>query len=161
MNVLITGGTGFLGASLTKRLANHGESNIVLYEKHINEDRIEDLRDKATIVQGDVLDFDKLKSTLEQHKIDRIAHLAFLLTVASASNPTLATQINCTGTVNVFESAKQCGISRVVYASSVAVYGSRKTTSDQVLNETACAKPDTLYGAAKLYNDHMASIYTK
>jgi len=161
MTVMITGGTGFLGSFLARRLVDQGEKDILLYEQHINEERLEGLRGWVTIVQGDVLDFDKIKSTMQEYRVDRVAHLAFLLTIASMQDPPLATQINCAGAINVFEAAMQSGIKRVVYASSAAVYGGHKALTDDELTEEACPAPNSLYGAAKLYNDHMAGLYAE
>ena len=162
MAVMITGGTGFLGSYLARRLLNEGgESNVVLFEQAVNLDRIKDIQDRVTVVQGDVLDPDALLATMQQHNIDRVVHLAYLLGMASARDPAKATQINCTGTVNVFEAARQHGVKRIVYASSAAAYGSRLTLTDNEVDEDARLEPNSMYGICKVFNEHLAAMYVQ
>jgi nucleoside-diphosphate-sugar epimerase len=73
--------------------------------------------------------------------------------------PYSATKINLIGTLNVFEAARITGIKRVVWASSLAVYGDKKRAGGIPQNEDALNNPVTVYGACKYYGEFMAKLY--
>ena len=77
MSIMITGGTGFLGSYLARHLLEEkGEPDLVLFEKYPNLSRVDDIRDRVTIVQGDVLEPLEVLSTMQRHDVDRVVHLA-------------------------------------------------------------------------------------
>lgn len=160
MAILITGGTGFLGSHLARHLVEvDGETDVVLFDAALNLRRVADLGDRVTVVQGDVTEPTEVIEALDRYGVDRVVHLAFLLTDSSAAGPRRAVKINCTGTANVFEAARLRGVRRVVYASSVAVYGHRLSLDDEEHDETTPPVPNTLYGAAKLFIEQLAETY--
>ena len=73
--------------------------------------------------------------------------------------PYSATKINLIGTLNVFEAARITGIKRVVWASSLAVYGDKKRAGGVPQNEDALNNPVTVYGTCKTYGEFMAKLY--
>ena len=160
MTILITGGTGFLGSHLARYLLDaDGETDVVLFDASLNLARIADLADRVTLAQGDVTEPTEVLEAMDRHGVDRVVHLAFLLTGGSAASPLRAVKINCLGTANVFEAARLRGVRRVVYASSVAAYGHRLSLDDEEHDETTPPVPNTLYGAAKLFMEHLAETY--
>ncbi len=160
MAIMITGGTGFLGSHLSRYLLEEaGESELVIFEQSPNLARISDIQDRLTIVQGDVLEPMELLSAMQRHNVDRVVHLAFILGIGSTAVPGRAVKINCIGTSNVFEAARLHGVKRVVYASSVAVYGHRATLDGEEMDEEMIPRPTGLYGACKLFNEHLAELY--
>ncbi len=162
MSVMITGGTGFLGSHLARYLLDQaGETGVVLFDAAPNPELIDDIVDRVSVVQGDVLEPTDLLSAMRRHDVDRVVHLAYVLTRGATANPYRAIKINTMGTANVFETSRIHGVERVAYASSAAVYGTRKTLEDEVLDEESPPVPDTIYGAAKLFNEQMADLYGK
>ena len=160
MAILITGGTGFLGSHLARYLLNiDGEKDLVLFDSHLNTDRIQDIQESLTLVQGDVTDSAQLANVMERYNVDRVVHRAFLLMGGREANPVEAVKINCNGTANVFHAAHAQRVRRLVYASSVAVYGTRMSLDDEEHNEETPAVPNTLYGAAKLFIEQLADVY--
>lgn len=144
MRVLLTGGSGFLGAWILRRLLAGGMTC-----------RILDLRPDPRLARevagigaddprvewraGDVRDAAAMQQAAEG--CGGLIHLVGLLTPACAANPVLGAEVNLIGSLHAFLAAQAAGIGRVVYASSAAVFGPRD-------GHTPC--PTTQYGATKL-----------
>ena len=151
MTVLITGGGGFLGAWVIKRLHARGVEVRVL---DLSDDRsttreiIGGEADGLDWQRGDVASPDDVTKASEG--CDFVIHLAALLTPACVENPILGAQVNLIGTLNVFEAAQTNGLGGVAYASSAAVFGPDD-------GEKPC--PATHYGAYKLACEGAARAY--
>ena len=87
--------------------------------------------------------------------------MAFILTGAFELDPRSAIKVNTLGMCNVFEAARIMGISRVVYASSVAVYGPQSEYGDREVNEDDQLHPGNGYGITKQLNEIIAAQYAK
>jgi nucleoside-diphosphate-sugar epimerase len=161
MAILITGGTGFLGRHLTRHLLQSGEKDLVVLDAVPNMAAIADVAPQVKVVQGDVMEVTALIDTIKKYKIDGIIHLAYFLGTGGIRNPLPSININCIGTTNILEAARLTEISRVVYMSSVAVYPMRTTVGGPELHEDDPPTPDTVYGACKLFNEHIAIIMPK
>lgn len=160
MSIMITGGTGFLGSYLVKHLVEEkGITDVVLYDQYPNESRIADIRDRITLEQGSVLEPFELLHVMERHQVDRIIHLAFILGEPDQFKPVAYLNVQCMGTANVFEAARLHGVKRLVYASSAAVYGHNPPDWTEVTEDDA-PTPNTMYGACKLWGEHIAEVYT-
>jgi nucleoside-diphosphate-sugar epimerase len=154
MNVLVTGGLGFLGSTLLTMLRDAGY-RVVSYDR-----RALDSTADSTLayVQGDLLDLPLLLETIRKYSIDRIIH------TAAISHPVVAIDIpyqtvltNALGTANVLEAARMSGIKRVVNLSSEYAYGHNAhlgTTSEDVP-----LHPTGVYGATKVFTEKLARAY--
>jgi nucleoside-diphosphate-sugar epimerase len=91
--------------------------------------------------------------------ITHIIHLAALQVPFCRSNPPVGAAVNVVGTVNIFEAAKAAGIEKVVYASSVAVYGRKDEYPERLLSHDAPLHPHNHYGVFKQANEGTARIY--
>lgn len=165
MTYLITGGTGFIGAYVVRDLLKQGE-RVVCFDIDPNPRLLgallsADELDKITLVRGDITDWAQLFHALKEHHVDKVVHLASLLTSSSETNFPLALRVNCQGTNNVFEGAALLGLEKVVWASSVAVFGPRSIGPDGVVLNEAPHDPQTVYGACKSYNEQMALHYVR
>ena len=165
MAIMITGGTGFLGFYLARHLVQEkGETGLVLYDMYPQPSLVESILDQVIIVQGDVLEPHELLSTMKQHNVDRVVHLAFIVGGAdreiSVPKDKLVQylRIQCMGAANVFQACLVHGVSRVVYASSVAVHH-RTYDREHEYDEDVPPRPDSLYGACKLWCEHIAEAY--
>ncbi|WP_213301714.1 NAD-dependent epimerase/dehydratase family protein [Paraburkholderia sacchari] len=151
MRVLITGGSGFLGAWIMKRLLARG-MQCVAFDLRANPRLIEALAPAhAASVQwrtGDIANAADTARALEG--CDAVIHLAGILTPDCAANPVRGAQINLIGTLNVFEAARAAGLRRVLYASSAGVFGPE---------DGAAPLPQTHYGAFKLACEGSARAY--
>lgn len=153
MNILVTGGLGFLGSTLVQMLVERGD-RVVSYDRR----SMESDRDELTYVQGDLLDLPLLIETIQKYKIDRIIH------TAAISHPAVAIDIpyqtvltNTLGTTNVFEAARLNGIKRVVNLSSEYAYGNNAHLV--TTHEDIPLHPTGVYGATKVFTEKLAAGY--
>jgi UDP-glucose 4-epimerase len=155
MTVLITGGTGFIGAYLTRAFVAHGEP-VVDYDLYPNRGRVAEV-DGVTVVAGDILDAGQLLATMDRFEVDRVVHLAGVPGSVIPDRTVDYTTIMCTGTANVFDAARRHGIRRVVNASSVAAYGLASKGLPPA-DEDEAGLPTDLYGACKLWSEGLARV---
>ncbi|MBW1782302.1 MAG: NAD(P)-dependent oxidoreductase, partial [Deltaproteobacteria bacterium] len=118
-----------------------------------------ELGDSVKVFMGDVSNITDLLSAIKENKVTQIIHLASLLTATSQQNPVRAFHVNIGGTLNVLESARIMDVKKVVYSSSLAAYG--LTPKDQPVPETLPKDPTSVYGATKLFNEHLLSAYNR
>ncbi len=165
MRVLITGGTGFIGAYVTRSLAAEGHS-VVCYDLLPDGNSLDrvltaEQRAQVEVLQGDSTDAVAMLRVLSERRIDTVVHLASLLSPASDANPHLALRVNSESLLHVFEAARILGLRRVVWASSVAVFGDASLYERLPLPDDAPHKPGGVYGATKSLNEFMAQHYFK
>lgn len=165
---LITGGAGFIGYHLSKRLLDAGATVIGFdnmndyYDPALKEHRLSFLTpyEKYTFVKGDLANREELENVFKQFKPDVVVNLAAQAGVRySIENPEAYIQSNLVGFANVLECCRHNPVEHLVYASSSSVYGGNKkipfSTTDQV------DKPVSLYAATKKSNELMAYSYSK
>ncbi len=157
MTKLITGGTGYIGAELTRILVERGEK-VVLFDIVINRHRIADIEKELEIVQGDLGNYPQVLNAVRDYKIDEIYHLGSMLTYMSELNPWASFQTNVVGTYNVLEAARLFNIKKMMFTSTVGTYG---LLQDEVLTDTSLQRPVTLYGCGKLYGEGLGRFYNK
>jgi UDP-glucuronate 4-epimerase len=133
MNVLVTGGAGFIGSSLCERLLDLGHSVWAFddlnsfYDPRIKRGNISSLQAKARpfeFVQGDITDTEAVEEVFASAAFDQVVHLAARAGVRpSLEQPALCQRVNVEGTVNILEAARRRNIKKLVIASSSSVYG--------------------------------------
>jgi len=163
MKILVTGGAGFIGFYLAKKLSEKDDVVIVdnlsdYYDVKLKEDRLEQIKDKVEFHKIDISDFSSLKKIFEKYEFDLICHIAAQAGVRySLINPWAYEKSNILGTLNIFELAKKFNIKKVIYASSSSVYGGNKKVPFS--EEDKVDKPISLYAATKIANELMAHTY--
>ena len=161
MNYLITGGTGFLGTHLVKRLLSNTENKITVVSTFIRDkSSIKMLgidEDKINLVKGDVRDFEFMRMLFNEYEFDIIFNLAAISEVRKCqSDAKLAYDINVGGTINVLECARLYGnIKAIVVSSSDKAYGTGELpyVESQSLNGMA------IYEASKSCTDIISRSY--
>lgn len=151
--VLVTGGAGFVGAYVCRALLRAGHK-VLVYDARPNRNVLDLLLDASSaeslsVVGGEITDGWKLLRLCRAHEVDRIVHLASPLTQDVTDNPMLGIRDVCLGTQTVFEMACQISIRRVVWASSVAVFGSASDYPPGPVAEDAPHRPESVYGHCK------------
>ncbi|MEI7742528.1 MAG: SDR family oxidoreductase [Chloroflexota bacterium] len=160
--ILVTGGTGCIGAWVVRKLVREGAPVTVL-ASHRRFDRLRLLLSPAELEQVDLLDgtLDDM-AAVEAHArrsgVTRIIHLAALQFPFCAADPVAGARVNVEGTVAVFELVRRLGLERLVYASSAAVYGP-KTMYAAVVGADAPLHPTSHYGVYKVANEQSAQVY--
>lgn len=161
-NVLVTGGTGFVGSHLVEELITHGANVVTTFEytDPLSYFMMRGFDKKVTMAQVDVADFDAVMDLLTKFEIDYIFHLAAQAIVTTAyANPRKTILSNVMGTTNVLESARLYQkVKAVVVASSDKAYG--KLASGQYV-ETDPVKGDHPYDVSKSATDLISNMYFK
>ena len=160
---LVTGAMGCIGAWVIFHLRQQGK-DVVGFDLSDDRHRLDLLMDAEaqnaiTFVKGDLTDSQQVQGVFETYNISHVIHLAALQVPMCKANPILGSQVNVTGTINMFESARNCGIRHLAYASSIAVYGPPDTYAEKILSHDAHRQPHTLYGVYKVAGEDMAKIY--
>jgi nucleoside-diphosphate-sugar epimerase len=160
---LVTGGMGCIGAWALYHLQRSG-ARAVNFDQSADRHRLNWLMSAEeqaaiTFVQGDLRDTDALKAVFAEHGITRVIHLAALQVPFCRANPVLGAEVNVTGTVNIFEAARETGVGHVAFASSIGVYGPPSDFPPGLIPNDAPKRPRTLYGAYKVCNEGTALVY--
>jgi nucleoside-diphosphate-sugar epimerase len=166
MNILVIGGSGLFGHKISVHLIRDKDvGSVVSMDVRPPPDwvmkAIQEYSHKFHYVLGDVSQLEDILDTLKKYAIDRIVNMAFILTGAFELDPRLAVKVNALGMCNVFEAARLMGLARVVYASSVAVYGPQSEYGDREVNEDDQLHPGNGYGVTKQLDEIVAAQYAK
>ncbi len=157
MNILVTGGAGFIGSHLVQWLVQQGHAVRVL--DNLSSGRKAWLGDALAAVDfhiGDICDMAAVQAAMQEVHI--VFHLAALVSVVeSIEQPLKAHAHNATGTLHVLEAARQAGVQRVVQASSCAVYGNCERLP---ISEQEPPQPLSPYATTKLAAEQLGQLYT-
>lgn len=163
MNILVTGGCGFIGSNFVRYwLAQHPESRVVVYDKLTYAGRKENLHDlwgnsNLSLVVGDIGDQDLVRRTCQDESIDLIVNFAAETHVdQSILGPLVFTDTNVRGTHVLLEVARELGI-RLHHISTDEVYGHIKDNHQSV--ETDELAPRSPYAASKAAADQLVQAY--
>jgi threonine 3-dehydrogenase len=165
--VLITGASGEIGHGLIASIAAAGEQPIITLDVKALDPELTRFVHQEFV--GSILDTNLLERILAEYEVERIFHLAALLSTRSEFAPMTAHKVNVEGTMNLLEFAQKQGESHgrpvvFMYPSSIAAYGlpdvATKTAVGRV-SENEWTKPTTMYGCNKLYCEHMGRYYAK
>jgi len=156
MTVLLTGGTGFIGAYLIRHMVEDGYDPIVL-DSAPNTKPIEDILDRVKIIRGDLTVPSEIYDAIKNKKVDEVFHMAALLSTACEQRPVLGFQVNVGGTINVLESCRILGVKKIVYPSSIVVY----TPVKGFVKEESEQQPQSVYGITKLFCELWNDYYRR
>ncbi len=155
MAKLITGGTGVIGAQLAHIFVERGEE-VVLFDRTIKSRRIDDIKEKVKVVQGNLGNWSEVFNVVKDNTIEDIYHLGSMLSFASEGNPWSAFQANIIGTYNVLEAARLLDVKKVMFSSSIAAYGLERGAK---VTDTTIQRPTSVYGVGKLYCEGLGRFY--
>jgi nucleoside-diphosphate-sugar epimerase len=158
MNYLITGGAGFIGSNIAKRLVREGESVRIIDNFSTGKrDNIDEIKDRIDLIEGDIRDAETVLRAAKD--IDFIIHQAALPSVPrSIKDPITSNDVNVTGTLNLLNAAKNSKIKRFVYASSSSVYGDTPILPKR---EDMPPNPQSPYAVTKLTGEYYCSVFYK
>lgn len=166
MKILITGGAGFIGSNIAKKLIDRGDEVVLIdnfndyYNPQLKRDRIEKFLKgyDFQLYEGDIRDADFCEKMFKEEKIDKIIHLAAMAGVRnSLRDPLLYADVNVQGTTNLLNLAVKHEVKNFVFASSSSVYGNNKKLpfSEKDRVDT----PISPYAATKRATELIAHVY--
>jgi len=165
MTTLVTGALGCIGAWVVRDLLAAGARPVV-FDLADDPWRMRmvagpDAPDRVLALRGDIADRDAVTQAVQRHEITRIVHLAAWQIPLCRQDPARGALVNVVGTANVFEAARASAgrVTRVVYASSAAVFGAPALYPPGPVKDDAPTKPATHYGVYKVANEETARIH--
>jgi UDP-glucose 4-epimerase len=150
--VLVTGGAGFVGSMLVRRLVEASAKVTVLDDLFTGNPEVRPTA--AQLIVGTVEDADLVKELVSQSSV--VFHLAARNIIASTKDPRSDFSTNIGGTLNVLMAARECSLDRVVYTGSTSVYGNPRAIP---INEDDGIQPLTPYAVSKLSGENYASAF--
>lgn len=156
MNILLTGGAGYVGSACLRWLIQQGHNPIAFDDlsmgnaQSVPADRL---------IVGDIADGDALRRTMSQYAIDAVMHFAALASVPeSITDPESYYRINVLGTKSVLDAMRDSGVSRIVFSSTAATYGCHEKMP---LTEDTLQLPQVPYGTTKLSAEWLIRDYAR
>ena len=162
MKILVTGGAGFIGSNLVFRLMNDNRITAVRVLDNLETGRFANIsvfkdHDKFEFIEGDIRNYAICLRATEG--IDVVSHQAALGSVPrSVKDPVTTHEVNATGTLNIFNAARENKIKRVVYAASSSTYGDHPGLPKV---EDKIGSPISPYGVTKLVNELYAKVFAE
>jgi UDP-glucose 4-epimerase len=160
MKYIVTGGAGFIGSHIVEELARQEHEVVIL--DNLFSGKLENIqpflkKNKVTFVQGSITDIPVLKKILEGS--DGIFHEGAIASVPrSIANPLATNEANVTGTLNVLIAARDCGVRKVLFASSSSVYGDTPTLPK---HEDMPPAPLSPYAVSKLTGEYYLKVFSE
>lgn len=170
MKILVTGAAGFIGAAVSQYLINRGDHVVGIdnindyYDVNLKHARLDEIKsstaaDLFSFIEMGVEERDKMAALFEEHKFDRVVHLAAQAGVRySLENPNAYVDSNIVGFVNILEGCRHNNVEHLVYASSSSVYGANETMPFSEQHNVD--HQVSLYAASKKANELMAHTYS-
>jgi UDP-glucose 4-epimerase len=151
MDILVTGGAGYIGGTVTRLLLKAGHK-VTVYDYMRNKDA-SIIADGATLVKGDIGDAELLGRVLSENKFDGVMHFAALIEAGeSMQKPEIFFRNNTASTLTLLETMMKTGHNKLVFSSTAACYGEPDSSP---IFEEAALRPTNVYGESKLMVEHM------
>ena len=151
MQVLVTGGAGYIGSVIVEELLAASHS-VVVYDSLVK-GHLDAVHPEATFVHAQLAERDHLRQTLEAHQIEAVIHMAASsLVPESVAHPERYFDNNVSGTLAVVQAMIDAGVKRLVFSSTAALFGEQE---QMPISEWAQTQPTNPYGASKLMVEQM------
>jgi len=167
MSVLVIGSSGYLGEYVVDELLGRGHA-VVGFDRRSSDTGGHRESQQYTFERGDMTRFADLSDVITDHDVDAAVQLAYYgtpengLLDSAEQEPYTASNTNVAGFNNVLECVRQFDLESLVWASSTVVYGSPSYYADldiETVDEESPTRPESLYGACKVKNEYVASMY--
>lgn len=156
MEILITGGAGFIGSHILAQLQGRRDMDVVVFD-NLSSGFKEHVPAGMELVEGDVCDEAAVDALFADHHFDAVIHLAAQTMVPfSVDHPVEDCQINLEGVLHVLEACRTHGTGHILFSSSAAVYGDNLHIP---LKETERLVPTSPYGITKMTTEHYLRVY--
>jgi len=157
MKYIVTGGAGFIGSHIVEAISESHDVVVIDNFSSGNRQNLSRFRENITCIEGSIHNLPLLEVAF--NGADGIFHLAAIASVAKSVEDPLAThETNLTGTLNVLLAARNCGVKKVVFSSSSAVYGNEPTLPKR---EDMPPVPLSPYAVSKLAGEYYCGVFSK
>jgi UDP-glucose 4-epimerase len=149
MSWLVTGGAGYIGAHVVRAFTEQGLEAVVVDD--LSSGRADFVPDDVPFVVGSILDTDLVASTLREHHVTGVVHVAgYKYAGVSVERPLHTYDQNVTGTVSLLRAMAEAGADKIVFSSSAATFG---TPEEDLVTEASPTRPESPYGESKLIGE--------
>ena len=159
MAIIVTGGTGFIGAEVLRLLLEQGESDLVAFDINADTSRLDEIASDVELVRGDVGNFSQVLSLVQRVRPKAIYHLGGMLSAPSEIEPAASFQANAAGTFYVLEAARLFDVPKVIFSSTVGTYGD--DIEGETIDDLTLQRPVLFYGATKLFGELMGRFHRR
>jgi UDP-glucose 4-epimerase len=150
MTVLVTGGSGFIGSHVVKKLDEKGIPVIIVDKKELSNHH-------ENLINADVNDLDALINIMANNNLTAVIHLVGFPNIGDCEkDPMTSFKLNTLSTQNVIEAMRKTDVEKIIFASSASVYGYQAKGK---VSEEEIPRPDTLYGLHKLFSEQIIKSY--
>ena len=162
MKIMVVGSSGYIGRHVVKQLAESG-AEVVAFD--LVPGSKEWAAPGTVFVQGTMTNLEEIMAAIVDHGVERIVALGYFMTPLLAPecrDLVNAGRVNIVGVTNLFEAARLAKIRRIIFASTVGIFGTQEPYGDKPIDEaTEPHAPKSLYGLMKLVNNSIADRYNK
>ena len=153
---LITGGAGFIGSNIARKIVSEGGQVVILDDFSTGyESNLEDIKNDVTLIRGDICDVGAVGSAMKG--VDYVHHHAAVVSVVrSVEDPERTSEVNIGGTLNLLVAARDAGVKRFVFAGSSSAYGDNPTLPKR---EDMKAEPLSPYAVSKLAGEMYVKVF--
>lgn len=156
MNILVTGGAGYIG-SHTVRLLEKTGSRVIAYDNLVTGHQA--AVKNSVFVKGDIFDSERLTDTIKRYNISSVVHFAaYSLVGVSMVKPQDYYHNNVAGTLNLLDVMLENGVKKLVFSSTAAVYGEPEKSP---ITEESMKNPTNVYGRTKLIMENAMADYSR
>lgn len=155
MNILVTGGAGYIGSHTAEALQKAGYT-IVIYD-NLSTGHREAVPADAIFIEGDIHDTNHVAGVMREHRIEAVVHFAASSLVGeSMADPAKYYYNNVEGSHHLLEAMRRADVKKIVFSSTAAVYGE---PSEVPIREDSALQPTNVYGRTKLVIEGMLADY--
>ncbi|WP_371371636.1 UDP-glucose 4-epimerase GalE [Sporomusa aerivorans] len=157
MNILVTGGAGYIGSHTVRLLEQQTGGRVVVYDNMVTGHR--HAVKNSIFVEGDIFDSARLADTIKRYDISSVVHFAaYSLVGVSMVNPREYYHNNVVGTLNLLDVMLETGVKKLVFSSTAAVYGEPESSP---ITEDTGKSPTNVYGRTKLIMENAMADYSR
>jgi len=156
---LVTGATGFVGSHLVRLLLAEG-AQVVASNMSNSRKKLEDVASELTFHQADIGNFTDVLRMVQTHAPEIIYHVGAMRGPQCDADPEAGIRSNVSGTYHILEASRMFGVKQVIFTSSLSIFSAEHPT-DTVLHDYTTTRPETVYGAAKLFSENLGLYYRR
>jgi threonine 3-dehydrogenase len=160
MSILITGGTGFIGAHVARLLLDGGEKDISVFDINPSIKLLDDIKDRVSVVRGDLGNFSHVLHIVKTVQPKTIFHIGGMLSVPSDADHAASFRANALGTYHVLEAARLFGVGQVIFTSTIGTYG-LDLEEGVTVNDYSLQRPQLFYGVTKVFGELAGQFYRR